>query len=341
VTTPAGTTFTILTPTIWVSTDTDVALPKRSLGYQEDWPTGWEKFENLVENINVDFQNPQIPIPTKDHGILGYMPSGDDSLSLTAMTNAPKWQHLLWSTGMQEHIDAAKTQVTVLTLSGTASASGTMLVNPGGITPVSIAIASSDTAAAAATKVAAGTYAGYAAVASGAAVTFTASAAGAKGAPSVSGTPAGLTAVFSTTTEGVPKVTAGILNKDYRPYFRIGIEGTGQEGGLFTEDEMIRFFGMKVTPAEAAGGGGGRGGGGGGGGRRGGGGGGGRGGGANANPGSVVFGWAGEGGNLQVALNIEFLTDPNAAAAFTAAGYPTSIQDSVGRAAWFNHQLAA
>lgn len=214
-----------------------------------------------------------------------------------------------------------------------------MLVNPGGITPVSVAIASADTASAAATKIAAATYPGYTAAAAGAVVTFTATVAGTGGSTSVSGTPTGLTAVFATTTPGGPKVTAGYLDPTFRPTFRIGIEGSAAEGGLFPEDQMVRFFGLKVTPAEA--GGGGRGGGGGGG-RRGGGGGGGggRGGaGVNADPGRVVMGFAGDGGNLQVALNIEFLPDPNAATVLSAAGYPTAVHDPNGRAVFYNHEI--
>lgn len=340
-TTPAASGVTILTPTIWTGTD-NVALPLRGLAMGEDWPAGWKKFQNVADNITIDFQNPQIPIRTKDNGVIAYMPSGEDEISLSAVTHAPEWEHLLWTTGMQSSVAAASAQVTTLTITGTATAGGTMLVNPGGITPVPIALINTDTASAAATKVAAGTYPGYTPVANAGVVTFTATAAGVKGTPSVSGTPTGLTAVFATTTSGANEVTAGILNKDYRTYFRVGVEGFAAEGGLFDEDHFVRFFGMKVTPAEAGGG---RGGGGGGGGRRGGGGGGGGGGrgggGVNADPGRIVAGWAGEGGNVQVALNIEFLSDPNAATAFSTAGYPVAVHDPAGRAAWFNHSLAA
>lgn len=332
-TTLAGTGGTIFTPTIYVGGPTAV-LPKRS-DPMGTLVAGWRKFQNLADNISVDFQNPQIAVRTKDNGVLFYMPSGEDEISLTAQTHSPTWEDTLWTTGMREAIAAALAQVSTLTLSGTATASGNIVVNPGGITPVSIAIASADTAAAAATKVAAGTYPGYTAQATSGVVTFTATVAGVKATPSVSGAPTGLTAAFTTTAAGAPKVTAGILDKSYKHYFRIYIEGFAGEGGMFPESQMVRFFGMRVTPAEE--GGGGRGGGG----RRGGGGGGGggrRGGGGQADPGKVVMGFSGEGGNFSVALNIEFLSDPNAAAALTAAGYPVSVHDPAGRAAWYNHE---
>ena len=342
-TTPAGTTGTIFNPTFLVGPLT-ADLPKRS-DPKGTVPTGFRKFENLADNLQVDFQNSQIAVDTVDNGTLMYIPGRNAEISLTAVTHSPTWQDMLWSTGMREAIAAAATQVSVLTLSGTASASGTMLINPGGITPVSVAIASTDTAAAAATKIAAATYPGYTdAVGTGAdddVVTFTAAAAGAKGTPSVSGTPTGLTATFTTTTVGGPKVTAGIVDRTYKHYFRLIVEGDAEEGGLFPESQLVRLFGFKVTPAEEGGGGGGRGGGGGGGGRRRGGGGGGRGGGGGASPGAVPLGYAGEGANYAVALNIEFLSDPNAAAALTTAGYPSAIHDPDGRAVWYNHEIPA
>lgn len=340
-TTPAGTAGTIFNPRVWVSFDPEAALPKRSLPMGADFLTPWERIQNFAENIPIDFANPQIVVDSKDNGDLFYMPAGGDGLSFPLVTEEPKWQHLLLSTGMQESVDAAKAQITTITLSGTATAGGTMLVNPGGITPVPIAIASSDTAAAAAGKIAAGVYAGYAAAAVGAVVTFTAATAGSKGAPSVSGTPAGLTATLATPTEGVDEVTAGILNRFYQPRFRIVIEGEAQEGGLFPEKQMVRLVLFRATSAEVTGGGGARGGGGGGGARRGGGGGGGRGGGGGASPGSITAGWAGDGGNVRVALDVKALPDPGAAAAATTAGYPPSIQDPQGRFAWWNHKQVA
>lgn len=339
-TTPAGTTGTVLNPSVWVDFTATAALPLRNLPLGADFLTPWEKIENFSDNIPIDFANPQLAVTTRDRGDLFYMPAGGDGVSLQLATHGPKWQHLLLSTGMQEHVDAAKAQVTTLTLSGTASAGGNILVNPGGITPVSIAIASSDTATAAATKIAAGTYPGYAAAAVGAVVTFTAATPGAKGAPSVSGTPTGLTATLATPTLGAEEVTAGILNRFYQPRFRLVIEGYAVEGGLFPTSQMIRLFGFSCTSAEVQSTGGGRGGGGGGGGgggRRGGGGG--RGGGGAANPGSVTAGWAGEGGNVQVALDVKFLADTTASAALTTAGYPVPIQDPVGRFAWYNHNI--
>jgi uncharacterized membrane protein YgcG len=341
VTTPAGTTGTIFNPSVWVSFDPAAALPKRSLPLGSAFETPWEKIENFADNIPIDFANPQLEVDTRDHGVLFYMPAGGDGVSFPLVTEAPKWEHLLLSTGMQEFVDVAKAQVTTITMSGTATAGGTMLVNPGGITPVSIAIASADTAAAAAGKIAAGVYPGYAVAAVGAVVTFTAASAGSKGAPSVSGTPAGLTATAATPTEGVDEVTAGILNRFYQPRFRIIVEGFAAEGGLFPESQMVRLFFFRATSAEVGGGGGARGGGGGGGRRAGGGGGGGaRGGGGGASPGSITAGWAGEGGHLRVALDIKALPDPGAAAALTLAGYPAPVQDPVGRFAWYNHKIA-
>lgn len=340
-TTLAGTTGTIFAPALWASFDPTAALPKRNLPMGADFLSPWERLEFIGENINLDFANPFVEVPTKDHGPLMYIPGDGDGLSAQILLMAPKWKHLLLTTGMQESVSAATTQVSKITLSGTASAGGNILVNPGGITPVSIALASSDTAAQAATKIAAGTYTGYTPVASGAEVTFTATAAGAKGTPTVSGTPAGLTATFTTPTEGFDEVAAGILNPNYLPRLRLVIEGFAQEGGLFPEDRMVRLFGFNVTAAEVGGGGGGGrrggGGGGGGGGRRGGG----RGGGGGANPGSVSFGWKGDDANLEVALDIKFLPDANAAADLTTAGYPEAIQDRLGRFAWYNHKLAA
>jgi hypothetical protein len=342
-TTPRGSGGTIFSPKIYVGTP-DAALPSRNLPIDGEWPTGWRRFENLADNITVDFQNPQVPVRSIDNGVLFYMPSGEDEVSVLATTHTPEWQDHLWSTGMREAIAAATAQVSVLALTGTATADGSILVNPGGITPVSIALVDTDTAAAAATKIAAGTYPGYTPAVTGSTnVTFTATDVGTGGSTSVSGVPAGLTGTFSTTTAGGPKVTAGILDKDYRHYLRLGIEGYAEEGGLFDEVQTVRFFGMKCTPAEAGGGRGG-GGGGGGGGRAGGGGGGGGGGrgggGSNASPGAVPMGYAREGGNYQVALNLEFLPDPTAAAAFTTAGYPEALHDPIGRALWVNHEIA-
>ncbi len=257
--TPAGTGGTIFSPSFYVG-PTTAALPMRT-DPMGTVPTGWRKFKNLADNVSVDFQNPQIPVRTKDAGVLFYIPGDEAEISVTAVTHSPLWQDMLWSTGMREAIDAAKVQVSTITVTGTATAAGTMLVNPGGITPVSIAIASTDTAAGAATKIAAGVYAGYTTAASGGAVTFTASAAGVKGTPSVSGTPAGLTATFTTPTLGAQQVTAGILDRTYKHYFQMYIEGFAEEGGLFPEKQMVRFFGLKVTPAEEGGGGGGGGGG--------------------------------------------------------------------------------
>lgn len=341
---PVGTGGTIFNPAVWVNEDPDAPLPSIDLPLGTDMTAvdpGYRKFDDLADNITVDFANPQVAVESVDNGTLFFLPSGDDGISLTATTQQPTWTDALWSTGMREAVQVAKAQISVLTIGGTtASAGGNMLVNPGGITPVSIAIASSDTPAAAATKVAAGTYPGYAAAAVGAVVTFTAATAGTKGAPSVSGTPAGLTASFTTSTKGSPLVTAGILDKSHRNFFRLVIEGFAEEGGLFEEDQMVRFFGLRCTPAEEGGGGGGRGGGG----RRGGGGGGGgggrRGGGTAANPGSVVMGYAREGSHFQVALSVQFLPDPLAASVLTTAGYDVAVHDQDGRAVWYNHEMA-
>lgn len=338
--TEAGSVETIFSPTFYVTDDLLADLPAYNLPKGGAWPTGWRKFDNHAENVRLDFQNPQVAIRTKDRGVLGYVPGEEDEISVTAITHAPTLQDLLFSTNLRKAEAAAQTQVVVLDISGTATAAGTMLVDPGGLaSPVSVAIASADTAAAAATKVAAETYTGYTdAVEDTDNVRFTASAAGYKPAPSVSGVPAGLTATFTVVTRGAEDTTAAYLDKSFRHLFMVGIEGMVAEGALFDTERIARFFAYRVTPAEEGGGGrrGGGGGGGGGGRRRGGG-----GGGGGADPGAMQWGWSGDDAWYQVALNIECLPNANAATKLTAAGYPTALHDPNGRANLFFPKVPA
>lgn len=315
------------------------AFPKRS-DPRGTVPPGWRKFQNFADNVKIDFQNSQIPVRTKDNGVLFYMPSGEDEISLTAQTHSPNWQDMLWTTGMREAVAAAQNEIATLVLSAgnTAASAVTVTIRlfagNGTFTDYPVSIAATQTADQAAATIRGTAFAGYTTGGTGATVTFTATTAGERGDATFTGS--GSVAGTMTITQAAPKVTAGILDKGFKHYFRIFIEGFAEEGGLFAENQLVRFFGMKVTPAEAGGG---RGGGGGGGGRRGGGGG--RGGGGQADPGSVVMGFSGEGGNFSVALNIEFLSDPGAAAALSAAGYPVAVHDPAGRAAWYNHEIPA
>jgi uncharacterized membrane protein YgcG len=329
--TPAGSGVTIFNPKFWISDTLTSDLPDADLALGAAWPTGWRLFDNHAENVKIDFQNPQVAIRTKDRGVLDYIPGDEDEISLTVQTHAPEFQDLLYTTNTRKYLAAATMQVLTLTVTAAATATASANVTVNG-TMVPVALTTGDATTAVATKIRAASFTGYTTGGTGAVVTFTATTAGAKGAYAYDANGTGATATFAVTTPGRGAITASIMDKTYRHYMMVGVEGYAKAGGLFTEDHIARFMAFRATPAEEGGGrrGGGGGGGGGGGRRRGGGGGGGRGGGGD--PGSMQWGWAGEDGWLQVSLNVECLSNPNASTLLTDANYPTGIHDPLGRA---------
>lgn len=337
--TPAGSVETILSPTFHITNDLTVDLPARSLPRGGAMPAGWRLFDYHAENVKVDFQKTDIAIRTKDKGVLGYVPGEDSEISVEVTTHAPTFEDLLLSTGMRKATAAAAAEVLSLTITAAATGTANATVTLDG-TATTVALTTGDTASGVATKIRAATFPGYTTGGAGATVTFTAAAAGFKGTSSYNPGTTGATGTMTTTTYGGTEITSAYQDPNYRQYVMICIEGFAQEGGLFDENQLVRFFGYRGTPAESGGGRGGGGGGGGGGRRRGGGGGGGRGG-ANAEPGQMQWGWAGEDSWLQVKLNLEFLPNANAAAKLTAAGYPLALHDPNGRANLFAAGIAA
>lgn len=113
---------------------------------------------------------------------------------------------------------AGAAEVAQLTVTKGATAAGDLTVTLGG-TAVTIAVAATDDTAAVATKIAAGTYAGWTAEAEGDVVTFTASDKGAKGAHAFAAANTGVEAVFEVLVKGIglEDVNGLILNDVYMP----------------------------------------------------------------------------------------------------------------------------
>ena len=98
-------------------------------------------------------------------------------------------------------ITAGVAEVDTLTITSAATSSGNVVVTLDG-TPYNIAVASSDTTTAVASKIAAFSFVGFTANAVGAVVTFTASAVGIKSAPVYSAGSTGATGNMVRTTIG-------------------------------------------------------------------------------------------------------------------------------------------
>ncbi len=340
--TPSGSFHSILFPDFWITNDLLADLPDASAGRHKPvtnpMPTGWRHFDNHSKNVDLDYKNDQIPIQTKDAGLLGFVPGGNEQIDVSVATHAPTFQDLLFSTGLRRAIAAAVAQINSLTLSAgnTAGTSVTVNVNldtgTGILTAFPVVIIATQTADQAAATIRATAFTGHTTGGTGPTVTFTSIATGSRvsatfqGAGSVAGT-------MTTPTKGRGQIDAAYQDPKYRYHFMVCIEGEVQEGGLFATRKLARALFFNVTPAEEGGGGGKRGGGGGGGGgggrRKGGGGGGGRGG--QADPGKLSWGWSGEDAWLQVALALETLKNPAATTKLTAANYPLAVHDPQGR----------
>lgn len=344
--TPEGTRETILYPDFWITTDLAAELPDASAGRHKPdtnpMPTGWRHFDNHAKNVDLDYQNPMVKIQTKDKGLLGFVPGGEEQIDVSVATHAPTFQDLLFTTGMRSAMAAAIAQIQTLTITTGNSGGSSETVNvsldsgTGELTVFPVVIAAGTDASAAAAAIRATSFTGFTVGGTGAAVIFTATTAGPRlpGAFQGAGSVAGTMAAPSPAGRG--QIDAAYQDPTYRHFFMICVEGLSPEGGLFDKDKLARALFFKVTPAEEGGGGGGRrggGGGGGGGGRRrggGGGGGGGRGGGQ-GEPGKVPWGWSGEDAWLQVALSIETLSNALAKDKLIAAGYPEAVHDPRNR----------
>ena len=231
----------------WAPNDGTVPLPGRHVPYAKPTASlipglGWEPIMDTVNGYIITPTNPRVAITSEERGEIGRVSGGGEGVSVGQQFRSLSFD--LWKkiAAQQSRTKAASTQATVLTISGTATGGGTYNINPGGLTPVPIAIASSDTAAAAATKVAAGTYTGYTAVAAGAVVTFTATSSGYKGEPSITGTVAGLTATFGTGGRGGSETEISELDKAVDMGLMLCIDGQVAAGSLFTERRWVRFI---------------------------------------------------------------------------------------------------
>lgn len=216
------------------------AIPGPHLAYGDPMPTGWNPIVDTVNGYQVTFRNPRAAITSEERGRIGQVPAGDEGTAIALQFRSIEFDLLKKISAIQSRTLTTRTQVVTLTLSGTASAGGTAIVDPGGA-PQSIALASADTAAAAATKVGAATYTGYTDVVSTASITFTATAAGRKGAPSVTGLPTGLTGVWTNTTLGIGETEVGELDKNVNMAFMLAIEGIATAGSFFDEERWIRY----------------------------------------------------------------------------------------------------
>lgn len=236
----AGNTFAVLQGIgYWAPTGT--AIPGPHLAYGDPMPTGWNPIVDTVNGYQVTFRNPRAAITSEERGRIGQVPAGDEGTAIALQFRSIEYDLLKKISALQSRTLASRTQSVLLVLSGTASAGGNAVVDPGG-TPVSIALASSDTAAQAATKVAAGTYTGWTAtVEATSGVRFVATAAGRKGAPSVTGLPTGLTGAWTNTTLGINETEVGELDKNVDMSFMLAVEGIATAGSFFDEERWIRY----------------------------------------------------------------------------------------------------
>lgn len=235
----AGNTFAVLQGIgYWALVGT--AIPGPHLAYGDAMPTGWKPIVDTVNGYQVTFRNPRAAITSEERGRIGQVPAGDEGTAIALQFRSVEFDLLKKISAIQSRTLTTRTQVVTLTLSGTASAGGTAIVDPGGA-PQPIVLASADTAAAAATKVGAATYTGYTDVVASAAITFTATAAGRKGAPSVTGLPAGLTGTWTNTTLGIGETEIGELDKNVPMAFMLAIEGIATAGSFFDEERWIRY----------------------------------------------------------------------------------------------------
>ncbi len=87
-------------------------IPARSLARVTDdsqVPTGWLRYENWVNGLTVNYNNPMEDFPTSDNGVIATFPSGADSITVTGSNRTPRIEFVKWLNGLKKIIKAATT----------------------------------------------------------------------------------------------------------------------------------------------------------------------------------------------------------------------------------------
>jgi hypothetical protein len=93
----------------------ETKIPARNLPRVTDdsqVPAGWLRYQNWVNGLTVNFNNPMEPFPTSDNGIIATFPSGADSITITGTSRTPTMQFLKWKNGFAKIVKAATTATT-------------------------------------------------------------------------------------------------------------------------------------------------------------------------------------------------------------------------------------
>ena len=85
-------------------------LPARSLARvtnDSQVPAGWLRYQNWINGLTINFNNPMENFTTSDNGVILVAPSGADSITVTGGNRTPRSEFLKWLNGLQKIVKAA------------------------------------------------------------------------------------------------------------------------------------------------------------------------------------------------------------------------------------------
>lgn len=85
-------------------------IPARSLGrvtVDTMMPAGWLRYQNMMQGLTVNFNDPQENFPTSDNGVIAVFPSGADSITISGTNRTPRMEFVKWFSGLKKTLKAA------------------------------------------------------------------------------------------------------------------------------------------------------------------------------------------------------------------------------------------